>query len=129
MTIKAFVRGLREKELKKVMLTRPRPTSLLEAFETIQQVTTGMKQVDAVEKDEFEKMEMDILRRSYVEEHGRPLKSGLAEVYQSSRKDLFDQQLAEMARNITPDHNSMVGHPKRKYGMNRNLQDRKKKRQ
>ncbi|KAI0991010.1 hypothetical protein K3495_g17177, partial [Podosphaera aphanis] len=102
MTIKAYVRGLREKELRKIMLTRPRPTSLLDAFETIQQVTEGMKQVEAAEKEEFERMEMDILRRSYVEEHGRPLRSVLAEVYKSSKKDPFDQQLTEMAKIITP---------------------------
>ncbi|KAI0994799.1 hypothetical protein K3495_g13384 [Podosphaera aphanis] len=88
LTITAFLKGLHEKDLRKAMLTRPRPEKLKEAFESIQQLSEGMKQMEEVERVEAERMEFETLRQQYFERHGRPLISVFSEIQPHNRDKL-----------------------------------------
>ncbi|KAI0994822.1 hypothetical protein K3495_g13359 [Podosphaera aphanis] len=73
------------------MLTRPRPEKLKEAFESIQQLSEGMKQMEDVERVEAERMELETLRQQYLERHGRPLISVFSEIQPHNRDKLSNQ--------------------------------------
>ncbi|KAI0997164.1 hypothetical protein K3495_g11028, partial [Podosphaera aphanis] len=74
MMIKAFIRGLYEMKLRKLILTRTRPTSLQEAFEVDKQAPAGMKEIEKVEKVKYDRMEVEIFQQQYVGKHGKSLK-------------------------------------------------------
>ncbi|KAI0991964.1 hypothetical protein K3495_g16222, partial [Podosphaera aphanis] len=96
MTIKAFIRGIYERDLKKAILTRPRPTSLQEAFEVAQQALAGIKEIEEEERIEYDKIEVEMLRKQYLEKHGRPLRSVLAEMQKSNMEESLEKRVEKM---------------------------------
>ncbi|KAI1003748.1 hypothetical protein K3495_g4460 [Podosphaera aphanis] len=84
------------------MLTRPRPEKLKEAFESIQQLSEGMKQMEEVERVEAERMEFETLRQQYFERHGRPLISVFSEIQPHNRDKLSSQAEMEKFRDSSP---------------------------
>ncbi|POS83489.1 hypothetical protein EPUL_004982 [Erysiphe pulchra] len=94
--IKAFIRDLHDNSLKRTIVTRPTPCSLRSAFDQDQQALTGIKQMEQVERAEYEKMEIELLRRQYFERNGRPLRSILAEIDQRNITHQIDEQLKRM---------------------------------
>ncbi|RKF78740.1 hypothetical protein GcM1_208015, partial [Golovinomyces cichoracearum] len=59
--IKAFLRGLFDKNPKRNMITRPTPNSLRGAFDQTQQALAGIKQIEQMEEAEYEKIEIVML--------------------------------------------------------------------
>ncbi|KAI1005898.1 hypothetical protein K3495_g2320 [Podosphaera aphanis] len=96
MTIKAFIRGIYERDLKRAILTRPRPTSLQEAFEVAQQEMAGIKEIEEEQRIEYDKIEVEMLRKQYIEKHGRALRSVLAEMQKSSREESLEKRVEKM---------------------------------
>ncbi|KAI0992891.1 hypothetical protein K3495_g15293 [Podosphaera aphanis] len=81
--IEAFLRGIHDDNLKKTILVKADklPASLLEAHEYAQQAMRRLEQLKEFETREYEKLEVEYLRRNYAEKNTRPLRSVLAKMY------------------------------------------------
>ncbi|RKF77874.1 hypothetical protein GcC1_060026 [Golovinomyces cichoracearum] len=94
--IKAFVRGIHGKDLKRTILLRPLPLSLRSAFEVTQQALVGIRQMEEVDRAEYDQMEVEILRQQFLSRHGKPLRSVLAEIHDKNREKPLSEQVLEI---------------------------------
>ncbi|KAI6244982.1 hypothetical protein HI914_07244 [Erysiphe necator] len=101
--IKAFIRGIRDDGLKKALLMRTDklPVSLLEAYDTTQQMMRRLEQLKEFEMKECEKFEIEFLRRDYAERHGRTLRSVLAEMGKENQQTQQNLNMWEPSRVVT----------------------------
>ncbi|KAI0991805.1 hypothetical protein K3495_g16382, partial [Podosphaera aphanis] len=65
------------------------PASLLEAHEYAQQTIRRLEQLKEFETREYERLEVEYLRRNYAEKNTRPLRSVLAEMYRRPVEESF----------------------------------------
>ncbi|KAI0997596.1 hypothetical protein K3495_g10594 [Podosphaera aphanis] len=100
--IRAFVRGIRDENLKKTILMRPEklPSSLLVAYRIAQQTKRRLEQPKEFDKREYEKLEVEFLRKDYASRYDRPLSSVLAEMRRPSHEAYLDQRNHQSADKI-----------------------------
>ncbi|KAI0999003.1 hypothetical protein K3495_g9193 [Podosphaera aphanis] len=100
--IRAFVRGIRDENLKKTILMRPEklPSSLLEAYKIAQQTKRRLEQLKEFDKREYEKLEIEFLRKDFASRYDRPLSSVLAEMRRPSHEAYLVQRNHQSADKI-----------------------------
>ncbi|RKF76451.1 hypothetical protein GcM1_227067 [Golovinomyces cichoracearum] len=86
--IKAFIRGIKDENIKKTILMRAEKlsSSLFETCEITQQTMRRLEQSKEFENREYEKMGVEFLRKDFANRHGRPLVAVLADMGSGSRE-------------------------------------------
>ncbi|RKF59570.1 hypothetical protein OnM2_059080 [Erysiphe neolycopersici] len=102
--IKSFVRGIRDNEVRTIILTKSTilSGSLRSAFEKTKKAIATISQREEIEKERIEKLELEHFRNQYLREWGRPLSAALAERNQGQGRPSYkNQNLVGYEGNIT----------------------------